>query len=250
MLGALGVGGPTVDTVLSSPHTYPGGLLSGQVELVGGGQSLEIEHITLSLVAGEESEGEQATAGEFHRTTVGGPLHLAAGQQLSVPFELELPWETPLTAVYGRPLPKMMMGVHTEVVIARAVDKGDLDPILVNPLPVQLRILDALADLGFVLLGADLEYDRTPTSPRGLPFHQRIGYGAAPRYAQAVTELALTFVTGPDTIEVILEPDRQPSDGGRFTVGHGRIDETDWTRQVDTWIRQSLGHRQADHAHG
>ncbi|MDI6101699.1 sporulation protein [Actinoplanes sp. NEAU-A12] len=252
MLGALGVGGPSVDTVLLSPHTYPGGLVAGQVELTGGGQDVEIEHIILGLVAGMETEGgEGAAAGEFHRTAVSGPLRLPAGRQLSVPFELELPWQAPITAVYGRPLHGLVMGVRTEVSIARAVDKGDLDPILVNPLPVQLRILDAFAELEFGFKGADLERGRIAGVPRSLPFHQEIAYSAAPRYAHAVGEVELTFVTTPHAVEVILEFDKRggvlsggPGGFGRFTVGHACADTTDWTRQVDAWVQRTVEQRQ------
>ncbi|GAA4964330.1 sporulation protein [Actinoplanes utahensis] len=152
-----------------------GGLVTRQVDLTGGSHDVEIEHITLGLVTRMEVEGgdgEGTATGEFHRVTVGGPVRLAEGQHLSVPFQVELPWETPITAVHGRPLPGMVMGVHTEVSIARAVDKGDLDPIVINPLPVQQRILDGFAQLGFGFKGADLEYGQIAGPPQNLPFYQ------------------------------------------------------------------------------
>jgi sporulation-control protein len=254
MLGGLGVGGPSVDTVLSHPNAYPGGVVSGQVNLTGGSHDVEIEHITLGLVTRMEVEGgeeEGAAIGEFHRVTVSGPLRLAEGQHLNVPFQLELPWETPITAVYGQPLPGMVMGVRTEVAIARAVDKGDLDPIHVNPLPVQQRILDGFAQLGFGFKGADLEYGQIAGVPQTLPFYQEIEYFAAAHYAHAINEVELTFVTTPYTVEVILEFDKRGamfSGGhdsfGRYTVDHATADTVDWTQQVDAWIRQAVEHRQ------
>ena len=36
MLGAFGVGGPSVDTVLTDPNTRPGAVLHGEVRLQGG----------------------------------------------------------------------------------------------------------------------------------------------------------------------------------------------------------------------
>jgi sporulation-control protein len=255
MLGALGVGGPSVDTVLSQPNTHPGGVVFGQVNLTGGSHDVEIEHITLGLVTRMEVEGseeeEGAVTGEFHRVTVSGPIRLAEGQHLNVPFQLEMPWETPITAVYGQPLHGMVMGVRTEVSIARAVDKGDLDPIHVNPLPVQQRILDAFTQLGFGFKGADLEYGQIAGVPQTLPFYQEIEYYAAPHYAHAINEVELTFVTTPYTVEVILEFDKRGGmftsggDGfGRYTVDHATADSLDWTQQVDAWIRQAVEHRQ------
>ena len=87
-----------------------------------------------------------------------------------MPFRQVLPWETPITAVYGQPLPGRVMGMRTEVAIAKAVDKGDLDAVYVNPLPVQQRILDAFAQLGFGFKGADLEYGRIAGVAQTLPF--------------------------------------------------------------------------------
>ncbi|WP_307833900.1 sporulation protein [Actinoplanes italicus] len=249
MLGAFGVGGPTVDTVLSNPDAYPGGLVSGEVNLTGGGHDVDIEHITLALVTRMEVEGGEygeVATGEFHRVIVSGPIRLAEGTDLSVPFQLELPWETPITAVYGQPLHGMVMGVSTEVSIARAVDKGDLDAIMVNPLPVQQRILDAFNQLGFRFKSADLEYGEIAGAPQTLPFYQEIEYVAAPQYSHAVNEVELTFVTTPYTVEVILEFDRRGDGLGRYTVDHVSSDSIDWTRQVDGWIQQSIGHRQ-DH---
>ncbi len=260
MLGALGVGGPTVDTVLSHPDTHPGGVLFGQVNLTGGSHDVEIEHITLGLVTRMEVEGgeeEGAAVGEFHRVTVSGPIRLAEGRHLNVPFQLEMPWESPITTVYGQPLHGMVMGVRTEVSIARAVDKGDLDQVLVNPLPVQQRILDGFAQLGFGFKGADLEYGHIAGAPQTLPFYQEIEYFAAPQYAHAINEVELTFVTTPYTVEVILEFDKRGGmfsagrDGfGRYTVDHATADTIDWTQQVDTWIRQAVEHRQNHGGYG
>ncbi|MBM2623596.1 sporulation protein [Actinoplanes sp. LDG1-06] len=97
MLGALGVGGLSVDTVLQNPNGIPGGAVAGRVELVGGSSEAAIEHITLSLVTGMEIEsgrGERTATGEFHRMVVSGPARLGAGERRALPFQLVLPWET------------------------------------------------------------------------------------------------------------------------------------------------------------
>ena len=255
MLGAFGVGGPKVDTVLSGPDTRPGAPLTGQVNLTGGSHDVEIEHITLGLVTRVEVEGgggEYGATGEFHRSAVTGPLRLAEGQQVSLPFQLVMPWETPITHVYGQRLRGMTMGVRTEVSIARAVDKGDLDAVHVHPLPVQERILAAFAGLGFGFKNADLEYGQIHGVHQTLPFYQEIEYFPAPQYAHDINEVELTFVTNPHAVEVILEFDKR---GGMFTGGHdsfGRYsvphtdaDTVDWGRQVDAWVRQAVDHRRS-----
>jgi len=255
MLGAFGVGGPSVDTVLTDPNTRPGAPLTGHVNLTGGKHDVEIEHITLALVTRVEVEGgggEYGATGEFFRATVSGPMRLAEGQQVSLPFQFVMPWETPITSVYGQHLRGMTMGVRTEVAIAKAIDKGDLDPVAVHPLPIQERILEAFGRLGFQFKHADLEYGQIMGVHQTLPFYQEIEYYPPAQYAHGINEVELTFVTNPHTVEVVLEFDKRGgmfSGGhdsyGRYTVPHADADTTDWAQVVDGWVRQALSHYQS-----
>ncbi|MBM7078840.1 sporulation protein [Micromonospora humida] len=256
MLGAFGVGGPSVDTVLSNPSTRPGLTLAGQVNLTGGSHDVEIDQITVGLVTRVEMEGaeeEYDALVEFHRVPVAGGLFLREGQQLSLPFQVAVPWETPVTELNGQHLPGMTMGLRTEVAVRGAVDKGDLDPVYVHPLPAQERVLEAFGRLGFTVKAADLERGHLAGLHQTLPFYQEIEYYAAPQYAHAVTEVELTFVANEHGVDVVLELDKH---GGLFTGGHdsyGRHHVAhgdahgDWTAQVDGWLRQAVDGRQAPH---
>jgi sporulation-control protein len=255
LLGALGVGGPSVDTVLSNPSTYPGAPLTGHVNVTGGTQEADIEHITLGLVTRMEVESggnDYSTVADFFRLTVAGPTRLAPGQQLSIPFRIEMPWETPITTVYGQNLRGMVMGVRTEVAIARAIDKGDLDPVHVHPLPIQQKILDAFSQLGFRFKSADLEHGQIYGVHQTLPFYQEIEFYPPQQYAHGINEVELTFVTSPHAVEVVLEFDKrgglftQGHDTyGRYTVQHQDADTTDWRAVVDGWVRQALDKRKS-----
>jgi sporulation-control protein len=249
MLSAFGVGGPRVDTVLTNPNTRPGLTLDGHVNLVGGDAPAAIEQVVVGLVTRVEIEsGDSEFAGvmEFHRMPVSGAFQLAPKQQLSIPFQLPVPWETPITDVYGQRLYGMTMGLRTELAVARAVDKSDLDQVNVHPLPVHERILDAFAQLGFRFKGADLERGRIHGVHQTLPFYQEIEYFAAPQYAQLINEVELTFVTSPQGVDVVLECDKRGgflSAGhdvfGRYTVAHTDADRTDWVRVVDGWLQET-----------
>ncbi|MEU4645410.1 sporulation protein [Micromonospora sp. NPDC023814] len=249
MLSAFGVGGPSVDTVLTNPNTRPGLTLEGQVNLVGGDAPANVEQVVVSLVTRVEIEGgdtEYAGIMEFHRLPVSGAFQLAPKQQLSLPFQLPVPWETPITDVYGQRLRGMTMGLRTELAIARAVDKGDLDQVNVHPLPVHERILEAFQQLGFRFKHADLERGHIRGTQQTLPFYQEIEFFASPQYASTINEVELTFVTSPQGVEVILECDKR---GGFLTAGHDAFghyrvsyadaDRTDWVQVVDGWLRET-----------
>lgn len=252
MMRALGASGATVDTVLDTPDCLPAGTLSGQVRLAAGEGRVEVEHVTVDLVTRVEQEhGDHEATGSmsFLRARVGGPMTLQPGTRQAIPFQLQLPWETPVTHLYGQPLHGMVMGLRTEVSIARAVDKGDLDPVAVHPLPAQQRILEAFDRLGFRFKGADLEVGHLHGVQQTLPFYQEIEF-FPPHYAHGVNEVEVTFVAGPHAMDVILEVDKR---GGMFhgsqdVYGHLRVDypsadQTDWAAQIDSWLRQIVEQR-------
>ncbi|MFD4371160.1 sporulation protein [Streptomyces sp. NPDC058486] len=252
LLGSLGVGGPSVDTVLDPGAVTPGGTLSGQVHLKGGSADFTVEHITLELVAHVETEhddGEFEGAMVFHRQVVGGNFRLTEGELRSVPFSFPLPWETPITELYGQGL-GIALRVRTELDIAGGKDKGDLDPLAVRPLPVQEAILEALGRLGFGFKSADLERGYIRGTGQQLPFYQEIEVAPSPRYAHQVNEIEVTFLAGPAGMEVVLEADKRGgflSEGhdtvSRYTVGHHGVDQVDWNAEVESWMRQLVEHR-------
>ncbi|MFF2198065.1 sporulation protein [Streptomyces sp. NPDC058157] len=260
LLGSLGVGGPTVDTVLDPAGAVPGGSLSGEVRLTGGRADFDIEHITLELVARVEAEtddGEHDGIVVFERLTVGGGFRLREGERRSVPFAVTLPWETPVTELHGQPL-GIVLGVRTELGVAGAKDKGDLDALTVRPLPVQEAVLEALGRLGFSFKSADLAYGRITGTGRQLPFYQEIELAPAPRYAHQAKEIEVTFLAGPDGVEIVFEADKRGGgllSGGhdalaRHTVRHDQAGHTDWNTEVDSWIQSILISRADGKARG
>ncbi|MGW5278124.1 sporulation protein [Streptomyces collinus] len=258
LLGAIGVGGPSVDTVLDGGAVRPGAPLSGRVLLRGGGSAVEIEHVGLELIArveAEHEEGESEGTAVFERFTAGGGFRLGEQEERELRFGVPLPWETPVTELYGQPL-GIVLGVRTEVAVAGARDKGDLDPLAVRPLPVQEAVLEALGALGFGFRSADLELGRIGGTGQRLPFYQEIELTPAPRYAHAVNEIELTFLASPAGVEVVLEADKRggPFSSGhdaltRFTVRHEDAAVLDWNSEVDGWIRRLTEHREAYDTH-
>ncbi len=244
MLSALGVGGPTVDTVLESANARPGETLRGQIHLVGGSADADIEYVSVGLVTRVEVETDDVEYDqkvEFHTVRATGRFSLAAGERRSIPFEMVVPFETPLTALYGQPLYGMTMGVRTELSVARAIDKSDLDPVAIHPLPAQEQILTAFSRLGFRYKNADLERGRIRGVHQQLPFYQEIEF-LPPRHVRGINEVEVTFLAGPTGMDVILEADKR---GGMFTAGRDsyarlQVDyataaDTDWAVPIGAW---------------
>ncbi|PRW62268.1 sporulation protein [Actinopolyspora mortivallis] len=243
MLQAVGIGGPSVDTVLHEGPCSPGGRVAGEVRIGGASGPTQIQRIDLVLVAQVETADDQQGTMEFQRLTVAGEFGLEAEQYTNIPFELPLPWETPITALGGQPLPGMRVGVRTEVAVAKAVDTGDMDPLHVEPLPSQQAVLQALFASGAQLKSADVEHGRIEGIAQEFPFYQEIEFFAPPQYTGRINEVELTFVARPDSVDVVLEADRR---GGLFRSGGdvlGRIHrsheealETDWHAEIANWL--------------
>ncbi|WP_169949798.1 sporulation protein [Microbispora sp. H11081] len=244
MLGAFGVGAPSVDTVLAASRVRPGGVLTGEVRLSGGDFDAEIEEITIGLVAGvelEHGDGQSSGIGEFARARVSEPFTLREGENRTIPFQIPMPWEAPISEIAGQHLTGMALGVRTEVAIAKAVDKGDLDPVAVEPLPSQLRVLEAFLQLGFVFKSADLEAGHLHGVRQELPFYQEIEFYPPPRQTGVVGEVELTFVADPVGLEVILEADKRAGHYsvdaiGRFRVSHEDAVRMDWAGEIERWL--------------
>ncbi|MEU5274686.1 sporulation protein [Streptomyces hygroscopicus] len=304
VLGSLGVGGATVDTVLEQGAARPGGVVRGQVRLRGGDRAYDIEHIAVELAArvgsghghsghggaghsgsgdggsgddraarggsgyGEAARGDAEPGGTegtvvFDRLRLSGGFRLDARERRDVPFTLHIPWETPLTELSEQPL-GVVLGVRPELAAGGAKDHGDLEQLIVRPLPAQEAVLGALGRLGFSLVAAHLRLGHTCGTRQTLPFHQEIELTPAPRYIHDVSEIALTLLAGPHGVEVVLEADKRgrvfsgrprpgkpcpgtlitgglftggPDVRGRHTVSHDGLGDHDWTAEVDSWLQ-------------
>ena len=216
LLGSLGVGGPTVDTVLDPGAACPAARLSGQVHLKGGDTGFDIEHITLELVARVEAEHEDGKAKASSSST--GSLSAAvSGSPRASSSASRSPWRC-----RGRHRSPSCtgsrwassLGVRTELAVAGAKDKGDLDRSRWARCPSRRRSSRRSASSVSASSSADLEYGRIGGTGQRLPFYQEIELTPAPQYAHAVNEIEVTFLAHPGGMEVVLEADKR---GGLFS---------------------------------
>jgi sporulation-control protein len=255
MLRAFGVGGPSVETELADPHCRPGGVLEGIVRVTGGDHAVDVEYVAIGLITRvevENGDSEYDSDQEFHRQRLTGSFRLDPGRQHEVPFRFDVPWETPITELYGQRLNGMTMGLSTELEVSRAVDKSDLDAVSVHPLPAQERVLEALLGLGFRFSRADVERGQVYGVQQRLPFYQEIEFYPPGAYASVINQLELTFLPTPERLQVVLEIERRGGlfrDGqdafGRFDVDYSAAEGVDWASQLDGWLRQAAQGRGA-----
>ncbi|MEV4925656.1 sporulation protein [Streptomyces roseoverticillatus] len=252
LLASLGAGGASVETVLFEENVVPGGIVQGEVRIQGGSVAQAIQGLSVGLQARVEVEGDDSEYKqdvEFTRMQLGGAFEVQAGAVHTVPFGLEIPWETPVTTFLGRHLTGMNVGVTTHLAIARAVDSGDLDPVNVHPLPAQQAILDAFGQLGFAFKSADLERGHIRGTRQRLPFYQEIEFRAPSQY-RGLNEVELSFVADDREMDVVLEMDKKPglftegSDTYRsFTVDLHAYGQTDWAAYLNQWLAEVGGRR-------
>ncbi|MBP0460409.1 sporulation protein [Streptomyces montanisoli] len=253
LLASMGAGGASVETELFESNVVPGGVVQGEVRVQGGSVSQEIQGLTVGLQARVEVEGhddqEFKQNIDFTKERIGGAFEVQAGAVHTVPFGLEIPWETPVSTIDGQDLRGMHIGVVTGLEIARALDSGDLDPIHVHPLPAQRAILDAFIQLGFRFKAADMERGHIRGTRQRLPFYQEIEFHSPSQY-QGLNEVELTFVADDREMDVVMEMDKKDglfSEGHdtyrSFTVGLDSFASTDWAAYLHGWLAEVGGRR-------
>jgi sporulation-control protein len=214
---SLGLGGGAgVETELETADVRPGETVSGVVVVTGGDLEQSVKYLELALRARVEVETDDAEYDAeqvFHRHRVTEAFELEPGAEQRFEFALQVPIETPFNVVGGHELPKVRIGVATELEIARAMDSTDVDPLRVHALPVHEAVLDAIGRLGFGFTGADLESGKIPGAQ--LPFYQEVEFRGSPRF-DGINQLEVTFLTSDSGTEVILEADRR---GGFLSSG-------------------------------
>ncbi|RSN34078.1 sporulation protein [Amycolatopsis sp. WAC 01416] len=255
VLATFGSGGAKIDARLLDRTVSPGRPLRGEVLLLGGEVDQEINGLSVKLLARVTLPDERRPGVEdleFGVQQLAGNERIAPGQQIRLPFEVALPWETPISSIFGKPLNGMAVGLQTSLDIANSVT----DPVVVvadaaEPLPAQKRILDAFSRIGFVFREAVLERGRINGAIQQLPFFQEIRFTPSPRFAPVFTSAAVTFLSSPSETQVVLEVTKRVrvsksgGFGGRgqeflglFKVDHAALERVKWEPQLEGWLHE------------
>jgi len=253
VMASFGQGGATVDARILDRHVRPGGTLHGEVILVGGQIDQEVESLAVTLLARVEHGAEGETTDlPFQNVQLAGKELVRAGAQIKVPFEIQMPWETPVTTVFGKFLTGMAVGLQTNLNLAKTVvDPHDVDAIPIEPVPAQHRILDAMSRIGFKFRDANLVKNRVDGVDQQLPFFQEINFTPSPAFANVFNEVAVSFLARPRDVQVVLDAHkrvrvlkggglggRAQSRLGSFVVEYAAMGRTNWEQQIEGWLRE------------
>ncbi|GLW91458.1 sporulation protein [Actinokineospora globicatena] len=246
VLAGFGAGGAKVDAQILDRATRPGGLLRGEVHLLGGSVDQQVDALGVALLARVDAPDGPVDL-PVQQVHLAGKELVRAGTRITVPFEVRLPWETPITSVLGKHLTGMAVGLQTTLDLSGSVvDAQDVDAVAVEPLPAQHRVLDAVSRLGYTFRGANLERDRLDGVDQQLPFFQEITFDAPS--GSGLVSLTVTFLAGPQETQVVLDAVKQVRVakggglGGRSRSFLGAFTVRDvgapWERQLEGWLRQ------------
>jgi sporulation-control protein len=253
VMASFGQGGATVDARILDRHVRPGGTLHGEVLLVGGQVDQEVESLAVTLLARvEKEETGETTDLPFQNVQLAGSELVRAGAQIKVPFEVQMPWETPVTTVFGKYLTGMAVGLQTNLNLSRTVvDPQDVDAIPIEPVPAQHRILDAFSRIGFQFRSANLVKNRVDGVDQQLPFFQEINFAPSQAFTPVFNEVSVTFLARPRDVQVVLDVNKRVRVlkggglGGRgqammgsFIVEYASMARTNWEQQLEGWLRE------------
>jgi sporulation-control protein len=214
LLKKIGFGNAKVDARLRGGAVVQGGVLEGDVFITGADDATTIDELYLRVVTEYQRESddyhvtEHATLAEhklFDRFTV------QPREQKTVPFRIQLPFETPVTTFGGT-----KVYLQTTLETSAIFDPNDTDPIQVAPHAHTQAVLNALQNLGFQLFKVDCEY--APRFGGRFPFVQEFEFKPGSEFYGRLDELEAYLRPNPNGVEVVFQVDRR---GGVFSEFFG-----------------------------
>lgn len=213
LFASVGIGSATVDTVLETEQLYPGQPFNVVVNAKGGNVAQEIEGLTLALMTRVkyESDGHEGYTGQVIASWhLKDCAEIQPGEELSLPMELVLHPETPVTAIDGVQN-ECRVWLQTGLEIDCGVDASDLDYIDVLPFPPLEAFLVAMTNCGYGLVKMDAEQGTANAGAvqttigcyQEFEFRPFEGSGLF-----GINEIEATFIPDGDSITILIEIDR------------------------------------------
>jgi sporulation-control protein len=203
VLASIGIGNASVDTVLPSETVRPGETVDADVHITGGNAEQEVGTIRFELETRYRTDDGYREA-DIDRFTLADGLTIEPGQEETRSVSIDIPYSTPIT------LGQIDVWIETELDIDLAVDPEDNDYLDVRPTPRLQTVFDAMDDLGLSLRSAECEADPYGRYTSGQRFIQEFEFRAnAGRFRDALDEVELVALPGPDELSLFVEVDRR-----------------------------------------
>lgn len=243
LLSSIGIQGIQVDTLLQNAALQPGQNLQGEIHFKGASTNKIINGIHLQLMTSVEVESgdhehvQNLCIAQWH---VSAAFELIANQTHTFPFNVQLPYETPITEIKARHN-KTRVWLHTHLDVDWGLDAQDKDGLNIKPTFVMQNFLNAMQQCGFILAHADVEKGQL----NGQGFRSTIGCYQELEFVpqgmfNQIKEIEVSFVAQEHQTHVLFEIDRKfRGDGYRcMTIPHNALASTD---QIRIEIQRSLG---------
>jgi sporulation-control protein len=223
MLSSIGIGSAKVDAQLHQDELRAGEKVTGDVVITGGNLDQEISSIYLAVMTTYEKEvndnkvKKDAVVGQFK---ISEGLMIKASETESIPFEFELPVDTPVSIGNSK------VWLQTGLDIKNAVDPSDRDYVHVLPSKRANNVLNAIRALGFSI--KNVKNEEAPYKIRKrLPFVQEFEfYPVSGQFRGKLDELEAIFFQTEEGCELLLEIDRKARGLGGFLAEMLDADET------------------------
>ena len=212
ILASVGIGGAKVDTLLHTEILCPGEKFSATIVVKGGDTEQEISGLDLALltrVKVERDDTEMVVNKKLVYWHIADRFVINPGETREIPFEGQLPLETPITN-NGARNNQTRVWLSTGLNIDMALDASDKDPISVIATSTQNKVLQAMDACGYSLMKADVEEGavRAQHFQSSLGCYQELEFRPNKFALFGLNEVEVTFVTTPDQTHILLELDR------------------------------------------
>lgn len=236
---SLGLNTLKVETTLIGNSVEVGSTLKGVVNIHGTDSLKTINHVNLALCTIAERDGDHGDSCHTHvlgRVRLSGQTILPAHDTLTLPFELNLSAETPITELPCR-FNQTKLWLETDVDVVATIDSIDKDFINTRPTPVMARFLEAMGQLGFIMQKADVELGtlNTPYGRSSFGCYQELEYKGR---SFGLNSIEVSFLPIGPTTHVVLEIDRTFRSDSYKVIS---LNDAMTSTQMATLIRQNIG---------
>lgn len=241
-MSTLGYENVKIDTRLHHQTVQAGQVIQGEIVFRGVEQDKLVNSLHLRLMTRVEVESGDH---EFNQNMclaewkISDSFRLAANKRYNVPFNIQLPYELPITQLECG-FNKCKVWIDTHLDIDWALDAYDKDFLAVVPTPAMQAFLTAMQRSGLVLVHADVEkgylnggYFRSNSG-----CYQELEF-AASNMLTVLRQVEVSFVAEEHQTHVVLEIDRGFARNDSYkvmTIAHNALDIGQLTQQLKAML--------------